>query len=60
MFTQFRFYRRFFEMVKEEEYEEENSIFSQNYADAWKNLNIAQLQDSSSDHWEAYFPFIIM
>lgn len=46
----FAFTESFFDRVRSEEYEGEK--FSQNYSEAWKNLQIVRLQDSSSARWE--------
>lgn len=42
----------FFDQVKHEQYEDEKQSFSCNYAEAWKNLNIVRLKESSSDNWK--------
>lgn len=49
----FAFTEDFFDKVNQEEYGDEKQTFSLNYAEAWKDLNIARLQDSSADRWEA-------
>lgn len=49
----FAFTETFFDKVRSEEYGGEMPQFPQNYFDAWKNLEIIRLQDSSSSRWEA-------
>jgi len=49
----FAFTESFFDKVRSEEYGGEVPQFPQNYSDAWKNLQIIQLKDSSLTRWEA-------
>lgn len=49
----FAFTEAFFDRVRCEDYGNEVSQFSQNYAEIWKNLQIIRLQDSSLTRWEA-------
>jgi hypothetical protein len=48
----FAFTQTFFDKVRCEEYGDEALKFPQNYAEAWKDLQIMQLQDSSLTRWE--------
>jgi hypothetical protein len=48
----FAFTDDFFDKVKHEEYEDEKQTFSQNYSEAWKDLNIVRLQEPFSVGWE--------
>lgn len=43
----------FFDKVNHEQYAHEKQIFSQNYAESWKDVNIVHLQDFSANEWEA-------
>lgn len=47
----FAFTDDFFHKVNQEQYDSEKQIFPQNYAEAWKDLNIVRLQEFSSDGW---------
>ncbi len=49
----FAFTETFFDKVACEEYRGEPPQFPQNYSDAWKDLQIIRLQDSSLARWEA-------
>lgn len=46
------FTESFFDKVNQEDYEDEKQTFPQNYAEAWKNLNIVRLEESSSKEWD--------
>lgn len=51
----FAFTDDFFDKVNHEQYhddEKEKQTFSQNYAQAWKDVNIARLKSFSADGWE--------
>jgi hypothetical protein len=55
IYSVFAFTEDFFDKVNHEKYEyedDEKQTFSQNYAEVWKGLNIARLQESSSKQWE--------
>ncbi len=41
----------FFDRVNHEQYDDEEGPFSQNYAEAWRDLTIVRLQEFSSDEW---------
>jgi hypothetical protein len=49
----FAFTDDFFDKVNQEQYDDEKQTFPQNYAEAWKGLQIARLREASSDRWEA-------
>jgi hypothetical protein len=49
----FAFTETFFDQVRCEEYGGEAPQFPKNYAEAWENLQIIRLQDSSLNRWEA-------
>lgn len=49
----FAFTEDFFAKVKDEQYDDEKQTFCKNYAEAWKNLNVLQLQDASTAGWES-------
>lgn len=49
----FAFTESFFDRVRSEDYGGETPLFPQNYAEAWKNLQVVRLQDSSLISWEA-------
>lgn len=52
----FAFTDDFFDKVNHEQYQDdkkEKQTFSQNYAQAWKDLNIVRLTNFSSEEWEA-------
>lgn len=46
------FTESFFDKVNQEDYEDEKQTFPLNYAEAWKNLNIVRLEESSSKEWD--------
>lgn len=48
----FAFTDDFFDRIDNELFEDDKQIFSKNYAKAWQNVNIARLQDFSSQEWE--------
>lgn len=48
----FAFTDDFFDRVDSEAFEDDEQIFSKNYAKAWQNVNIVRLQDFSSQEWE--------
>jgi hypothetical protein len=52
IYSIFAFTEDFFHKVNHEEYDDEKQTFSQNYAEAWKELNIVRLQEPSSKEWE--------
>jgi hypothetical protein len=49
----FAFTEDFFQKVNQEPYEDDPQLFSQNYATAWKQLNVVRIQESSASRWEA-------
>lgn len=52
LFPIFAFTEGFFDKVQAENYEDEKQTFSQNYAEAWKDLTIVRLEESSAKSWE--------
>ena len=48
----FAFTDDFFDRVDSEPFEDDEQIFSKNYAKAWQNVTIIRLQDFSSQEWE--------
>lgn len=52
LYSIFAFTDDFFDKVKDEKYDDEKQTFSQNYSEAWKDLNVVRLQEPSSVEWE--------
>lgn len=52
IYSVFAFTESFFDQINQEDYEDEKQTFSQNYAEAWKDLNVVRLEESSSKQWE--------
>lgn len=53
VFPVFAFTDDFFDTANHETYDENTELFSKNYAEAWRDLNILRLQDFSSHGWES-------